>query len=743
MPSQEVSKKLPTPERFAALSRVGVALLSELNEERLLHLIAEAACEISGATFAAFTLRPVSETGQPLVPAEGSFFYLAAIVGVTKEQETFFRHISLGGEGLLAPIFRHGVSVRVDDVHTHLDPGNYKQAKKQERATAQDLASAYAQGKISASQLHSMGVPQGHPIMRSFLGAPLLDRERQVRGGLLLGHALAGQFTAEDELLLVALASQAAVALENGRLYRTAQIQAQELQVIFDSSADGITLVDSTGQIVRENRSAQYLHQRLQQEADGANALEQLLFAPARLSLQAQAEQQYSVSLQQGGETHDYLVTASPLRPPPETSPLLLGTQTTPQNISGAVVAYHEVTEIRRLLSIQRKQAETEGRVAQLQLILDELPSSVYLVRGPDAHLVLANRATVGIWGAQWQPGQALQDFLERQHIRIFAPDGNPLSFESLATTRAVRQGETVYHHQQVIRHPDGSNLPVLVNAVALDLRSLDITVPSGSLRTSDQPSWAALVVHQDVSALKEAEQLKDDFIGIAAHELRTPLAVLKGFAQTLIVQTARQQGPELADWQMEALVSIDQATIRLVELTDDLLDISRLQAGRLTLHPSYFDLASLTQRVLTRFQMTTERHHLMLQTDAEYFVVHADQVRMEQVLSNLLSNAIKYSPNGGPIQLRLVSDNDNTILSIQDNGIGIPQEQQVYIFGRFARAENARMHGIKGTGLGLYLCRELIEQQSGRIWFESVEGQGTTFYLSLPSIVESTDDEL
>jgi signal transduction histidine kinase/GAF domain-containing protein len=743
MPSQEVSKKLPTPERFAALSRVGVALLSELSEERLLHLIAEAACEITGATFAAFTLRPISETGQPLVPSEGSFFYLAAIVGVTKEQETFFRHMSLGGEGLLAPIFRHGVSVRVDDVYTHRDLNNHKQIKGQERTAAQDLASAYAQGKIPASQLHSMGVPRGHPIMRSFLGAPLLDRDRQVRGGLLLGHALAGQFTAEDELLLTGLASQAAVALENGRLYRTAQIQAQELQVIFDSSADGITLVDSAGQIVRENRAAQRLHQQLQQEADGTGALEQLLFTPARLTLQAQTEQQYSVSLQQDGETHDYLVTASPLRPLPDAGTLQLGKQTPPKNITGAVVAWHEVTEIRRLLSIQRKQAETEGRLAQLQLILDELPSSVYLVHGPDARLVLANRATAEIWGAQWRPGQPLQDFLEQQHIRIFAPDGNPLPFERMATVRAIQHGETVYHHQQVIRQPDGSNLPVLVNAVALDLRNLGLTVPSGSLHTSDQPSWAALVVHQDVSALKEAEQLKDDFIGIAAHELRTPLAVLKGFAQTLIVQTARQQGPELADWQMEALESIDQATIRLVELTDDLLDVSRLQAGRLTLHPTYFDLVSLTQRVLTRFQMTTERHHLALQTDAEYLVVHADQVRMEQVLSNLLSNAIKYSPEGGPIQLRLTCDDANTILSIQDSGIGIPQEQQVYIFGRFARAENARTYGIKGTGLGLYLCRELVEQLGGHIWFESADGKGTTFYLSLPSIVEDTEDEL
>jgi signal transduction histidine kinase len=242
-------------------------------------------------------------------------------------------------------------------------------------------------------------------------------------------------------------------------------------------------------------------------------------------------------------------------------------------------------------------------------------------------------------------------------------------------------------------------------------------------------------VVHQDVTALKEAERLKDEFLSIAAHELRTPLAVLKGFAQTLLVQTARGKGPELADWQKESLQDIDQSTTRLVELIDDLLDVTRLQARRLALHREPTDLVALARRVIAHMQMTTEEHEMMLSTSSEHLVVDVDPRRMEQVLSNLIGNAIKYSPQGGPIESTICEESETktAYLSIRDNGIGIPASQQARIFGRFERADNARACGIGGTGLGLYLCRELIEQHGGRIWFQSAEGHGSTFFIALP----------
>lgn len=745
MQFDESSTKPSITTRFAALSRVGAALLTERDEGRLLHLIAQTACELTGASFAAFSLRPLDESGRPLVPSEGNLFHLAAVVGVTKEQEELFREAPLGGEGLLAPIFRHGVSVRIADFLEHLDQYHHRPTR-QERDTARDLAASYAQGDLSVDHLRSLGVPQSHPLPRSFLGAPLLDLQGHVRGGLLLGHERPNQFSEEDELLLVGLASQAAVALENGRLARASQVQDQELQAIFDSSVDGITLIGQDGTILRENRPARQLRLHLEQEAGDSHALEDLLFTPARRAIQTQTEQQHSISVQRSQEQQEYVITAAPLRVP--TQPL---TRTggkvseAARSLAGSVVVWHDVTEIRRLLLERQQHAETEARQALLQRILDELPTSAYLVRGPDARLVLANRATMTVWGAEWRQDQPMQEFLDEHHIRVSQADGRPQPFEHLATIRAVRQQETTHYHQEVIRHADGITLPVVVHAVALDLHGLDLA--NDERKHPDlagEPEVAALVVHQDISALKGAEQIKDEFISIAAHELRSPLAVIKGFAQTLLVQTARKHGPELAEWQTEALKGIDQATGRMVELVDDLLDVSRLQAGHVALHTVPADLVALTQRVVTRLQLTTERHQLAFQPASEHLVAIIDPPRMEQVLTNLLTNAIKYSPEGGVITIHIAPCQQDTQLqlSIQDHGIGIPLAQQAQIFGRFARAENARLYGIGGTGLGLYLCRELVEQHHGRIWFESSEGKGSTFFLVLPLFLKEQEPE-
>ena len=395
-----------------------------------------------------------------------------------------------------------------------------------------------------------------------------------------------------------------------------------------------------------------------------------------------------------------------------------------------------DITERRRLEERERAAREAaEARLALLQLILDELPASVYIVQGEEARLVLANRATTTVWGTAWHIGQPMLDFLATHHIRLFGTDGQPLPPTAFATLRAVQKGETVRQHQETVRHADGTTLPVLVNAVALGRRLLAGVPAEVGSHPTDPAEPVALVIHQDVTALKEAERLKDEFIGIAAHELRTPLAILKGFAQMLIMQTARGKGPELVDWQVEALQGIDQATARLVELTEDLLDVTRLQAGRLTLHLEPIDLVALASRVVTRLQMTTEHHAISINTPLEHLVVQLDPRRMEQVLSNLIGNAIKYSPQGGLIEVsaREGAETKTALLCVSDHGIGIPAQQQSLVFGRFARADNARTYGIGGTGLGLYLCRELVERHGGRIWFESTEGQGSTFFVTLP----------
>ncbi len=286
-------------------------------------------------------------------------------------------------------------------------------------------------------------------------------------------------------------------------------------------------------------------------------------------------------------------------------------------------------------------------------------------------------------------------------------------------------------------RRKDGTEVPVDIS-----LRPLQLAGTLHVLAAIRDITERRQLEERERAVRQEAERLKDEFISIAAHELRSPLAILKGFAQTLLVQTARGKGPVLADWQAEALQGIDQATARLVELTEDLLDVTRLQAGRLTLHLEAIDLIALVKRVVTRMQMTTEHHTISINTSLEYLVVHVDSRRIEQVLSNLIGNSIKYSPAGGMIEVNIAEEPKThmALLSVSDHGIGIPSHQQPLLFGRFARADNARSYGIGGTGLGLYLCRELVERHAGHIWFESTERKGSTFFVSLPTASDPED---
>jgi signal transduction histidine kinase len=741
--------------RFAALSSIGVAMAGERDEARLLHLIAQTARDLTGAEFAAFTLRPVDAMGQPLVPAEGNLFHLAAVEGVTEQQEALFRRMPLGGEGLLAPIFRQGVPVRLADALELSMPAHgaqslpLTQAAESRQEAARRSAITYAQGSRSQSDLIGIGVPRGHPIVRSFLGAPLLDHQGEVRGGLLLGHSMPDRFTHEHEDLLLGLAAEAAVAIENVRLYQSASAQARELDTIFESLAEGLLVLDAHGRVVRENDMARRMRADLA-VSDSASALGRLLDEPAARALAGQPESVEPVQVLMAGEPRDLAVSASLLRL--DAPMLAAGADVARRHTdSGAqsahaplvVVVWHDVTEARRIIAERRARSEAEARWKLLQLMVDEMPSGVYLVRGTDARLILANRAAAEVWGARWPEDVPMAEFLATSGTRIFSADGKLLEGDELQTLRALRSAEPVQHQQENIRRPDGVTLPILYNAVTLDPTlftgmAADPAPPDPS--AASEP--VALVVLQDMSAIKEAERLKDEFIAIAAHELRNPMTTIKGYADMLRAQSERGAGQPLEDWQLEAITAIDQSTGRLVELTEDLLDVTRLQAGRLELHVEPHDLVALARRVAKRLQVSTQQHTLRVHCDAPYVVVRVDVKRMEQVLTNLVSNAIKYSPRGGTIDITICETpaEDSAMLAIRDHGIGIPEAQRARIFGRFERAQNAREFGITGTGLGLFLSRELVVRHGGRIWFESVEGQGTTFFLTVP-LAQHDDD--
>ncbi|TME08469.1 MAG: PAS domain S-box protein [Chloroflexi bacterium] len=521
---------------------------------------------------------------------------------------------------------------------------------------------------------------------------------------------------------------------------RLQQLQYIRLQTeLINLARDAILVRDPASRVISWNQGAEELYGWTAQEAQGriTHSLLKTHFPVSRSAVDAHLEQE---GYWEGELTHTHKDGSSVIL---ESRQVLFRDEE--EHPAAILEIDRDITRRRQLEQTERVvHAETAERLSFLQQVLDALPSGVYLVYGPDARLMLANRAAISVWGAEWQADQPMLEFLTTNGIVLFDEQGHPLAPDQYATLRAVQRGETVLQKQELIHRPGGSSLPVLVNAVPLPSQRRS----SAPLQETEQQGSTleaiALIVHQDVTALKEAEYLKDEFLGIVAHELRTPLAALKGFADMLLVQTARKRGQALSAWQQEALQEIELATSRLVDLTEELLDLTRLQAGRLLLQRTPTNMIPLVQRVATMLQQTTTWHQLEVRTTHSSLVANIDPGRIEQVLTNLIGNAIKYSPQGGTVTITVLEETSAQAIgiSVQDSGIGIPKHQHALIFGRFMRADNALAWGISGTGLGLYICRELVEQLGGHLWFESEEGAGSTFFLTLPIIDHPENNE-
>ncbi|MCS7060903.1 MAG: ATP-binding protein [Anaerolineae bacterium] len=233
----------------------------------------------------------------------------------------------------------------------------------------------------------------------------------------------------------------------------------------------------------------------------------------------------------------------------------------------------------------------------------------------------------------------------------------------------------------------------------------------------------------RDITRFREADEMKSTFVSIVSHELKTPVALIKGYASTLRRQDARWDEQTVR----ESLQVIEEESDRLARLIDDLLDATRVQSGNFRLTPVEMELDDLVRNVVRKFQSQTKRHTLIADVPADLPMVYADEARITQVLSNLLSNAIKYSPEGGEIRVSSTVTPKEVIISVSDQGPGISPEDQKHLFTRFFRANNALTRKTQGAGLGLYLSKAIIEAHGGRIWVESDGQHGARFSFSLP----------
>lgn len=239
--------------------------------------------------------------------------------------------------------------------------------------------------------------------------------------------------------------------------------------------------------------------------------------------------------------------------------------------------------------------------------------------------------------------------------------------------------------------------------------------------------SVAKLTIYHDITARKKAEQTKDDFIGLVSHELRTPLTVVIG-----ALNTARHR--ELSREQVDDLIADAAASSdTLAGIVENLLELSRFQADRLVLHKEPVIVAAIVRQVVKKLQPVSVVHHLVQDLPQKLPVVNADPVRVERILYNLVENAIKYSPGGGEVRISARPGEDSLVACVRDQGPGISPENQQKLFQSFEQLGIENRHAIQGVGLGLKVCRTLVEAHGGRTWVESEPGKGSSFFFTLP----------
>jgi PAS domain S-box-containing protein len=239
----------------------------------------------------------------------------------------------------------------------------------------------------------------------------------------------------------------------------------------------------------------------------------------------------------------------------------------------------------------------------------------------------------------------------------------------------------------------------------------------------------------RDVTEVRQLEQLKADFIATASHELRTPLAAVYGAAQTLL----RHDFALDEAGRVRFVSLIAEESDRLGRIVNEILLANQLDAGRVDLGTEAFDPAELVGRVVDAARVhAPPRITLERKVPAHVPLVTADRDKVRQVLVNLIENAVKYSPDGGRVEIgleaRVSTSPESVVFYVKDEGLGIPQEEQARIFEKFYRLDPQMTRGVGGTGLGLYICSELVSRMGGQIWVESKEGEGSTFLLQLPA---------
>ncbi len=362
-----------------------------------------------------------------------------------------------------------------------------------------------------------------------------------------------------------------------------------------------------------------------------------------------------------------------------------------------------DITDRRRI------ESEREQSLRQLEAVLDQCPVGIVLARGPNAeHLQLNARAQALV-------GRPIDHVGQYPNI-LLTPDERPIEAEEHPTLRALR-GERFDSTEFLLQQADGSRIPVSMGGAP---------VPDASGAVP-----RAVVTIHDISAAKHLERVRSEWSAIVAHDLRQPL---NGIAlHAAVIARALARDPSATGRALESAETIVRSTDRLSRMISDLLDLSQLDARRVALSRCPTDLAALVRAVVEPLRLAEKGPSIEVRVDGEIPFLSVDPDRISQVIENLISNAMKYGTANAPIVVEAGTLADRAYVAVTNEGPGITPEDLPRLFSRFVRTEDVKRRSVKGIGLGLYICRELIAAHGGEITAESVPGGRTVFRFSLP----------
>ena len=376
-------------------------------------------------------------------------------------------------------------------------------------------------------------------------------------------------------------------------------------------------------------------------------------------------------------------------------------------------------TQVAMAVTNARRYGDEQRAKADLEALVNTSPVGVLVVDAGSRTVVMANREARRIVGAP--PAEARDATQDMWGLTCRRMDGSEIAQDELPVVRAVREGETVQAEELVIERRDGTSVTTLINA--------------SPIRSEDGELVSVVATLQDMTPLEDLERLRGEFLAMVSHELRAPLTSIKGAAATARDSSMPLDPAEVGQF----FVLIEDQADHMRDLINDLLDMTRIEAGTLSVSPEPTDLALVVDQAKRAFLSSGHRHSIDIETASSLPLVWADRRRVAQVLHNLLSNAAANSREWSTITVSASQEDTHVAVSVTDQGAGIAPERLRLLFTKFSQVHNEDPHSTQsGYGLGLAICKGIVEAHGGRIRADSEgEGHGTRFTFTIPALDE------